>query len=110
MADSLDTIGSRLLHIQQLTGVSAREFDRLANRPEGHFSIIVHRLRKNPESKVDLDVAADYCAAAGVPLEWLAKGEGHEPTERSVTLAIKRARVEHERRAAHTVNDCGGGR
>jgi hypothetical protein len=105
---SFETVGARLLHIHQLAGVSTREFDRLAGRPDGHFAIIAHRVRKNPEAKVDLETAADYCIVADVSLRWLAKGEGAPPDPHAVAEAIARARARAERDAQHPATGTHG--
>jgi hypothetical protein len=99
------TIGSRLLHLQRLAGVSSRELDRVAGRNEGHLSVILHRLRKNPTASIDADTASDYCAATGVRIEWLTRGEGPEPTRRSVRAAMARTKSKHDADGAATGTD-----
>ena len=72
-----------------LSGISARELDRLANLAEGHTSLIENGSRPNVEART----AAAIAQVLGVSLDWLVSGEGKAPTERGVKAAVEAARA-----------------
>jgi transcriptional regulator with XRE-family HTH domain len=84
----MDTPGERLRHVRELSGLSARELDRLAGQPEGHATMIERRSAE----RVWTDTAASYAQVVGVTLDWLVRGVGDRPTKKSVRAAVERAR------------------
>lgn len=83
------SLGARLRSVRELAGLSARELDRLAGQAEGHATVI--ELRES--TAVRTDTADRYARVLGVSLDWLVSGSGDAPTQRSVRLAVDRARA-----------------
>jgi transcriptional regulator with XRE-family HTH domain len=74
-----------------MADVGNRELDRLAGLKPGHSWLLEHRDDPNPELRTLQGLAGAY----GVPVGYLAAGEGKEPTQRSVRAAIDAARARY---------------
>lgn len=72
---AMGTLLDRLEEIAAAAG-GQRALSRKAGLDEKHVGVIVHRLRKKADSTVEHDTLIALARAAGVTLEWLAKGDG----------------------------------
>ena len=86
------SVGERLHWARSIAGISARELDRLAGKAQGHCAIIEAR----GQSSARGDTLRAYCAALGLPLGWLAFGEGDDPTDEQIHAAVAAARARVE--------------
>jgi hypothetical protein len=75
----LVTLLDRLQSILDERGWSQRELSREAKLDDRHVGVIMGRLRKNPDAKLEHDTVAAIAKAGRVRLEWLSTGE--EPRE-----------------------------
>lgn len=86
-------LAERLQLAFSLADVTARELDRLAGETQGHFSLMVDRLRKRTDSDIETETAESYARVLGVSLDWLIRGAGREPSKNRVRAAVEAARA-----------------
>lgn len=96
-----DAPWSRLEALLGLSGVSAREIDRLAGRSGAPLSLIISRQQRALRD----DVICAYARVFGCTAGWLVAGEGPAPTADDVIAAIARARETRPVGADHTASD-----
>lgn len=80
---------SRIFRVQAMSGLTAREFDRLANVPSGTLSLLRFRLKKDPSAGLGLTALLAYARAYALPLDWLLLGKGREPQEPAIRRRAK---------------------
>ena len=83
------SIGERLRWLRAVAGITAREADRLADKAEGHVSLIESPERR--DAAVKTDTATAYADVFGVSLDWLVNGRGNPPRARAVRDAVATA-------------------
>lgn len=86
----LDGIGGRLGSICNALGISLRQLDRAAGRPQGHARQIICGKRKH----IEVDTATAYADAIGCSLDWLIAGRGRKPSTRRSRHALGLAPAE----------------
>lgn len=85
----IDSPGTRLGRLAEKGGLSARELDRLAGRPENQAALIIKRAQRSIRD----DIARSYATVCGVSLGYLLGGDGAEPTDAEVQAAVASARA-----------------
>lgn len=72
----VSTVGERIAEVLKALDISARELDRRSGLAEGHVSLTVARLRKNPNASVELPTLKAIAQGAKVSEAWLINGVG----------------------------------
>jgi hypothetical protein len=101
--DNLPTPGARLAYLCDLVGLSYRDLDKLAGKPNpGHAAAIVRggsggSGRKSPRP----DAVAGYAEVLGTDVAYLLLGDGKPPSKRKVAGAVAAARERSGNDRAH---------
>ena len=86
------SIAERVAIIRGLSGLSQRALAELAGLNASHVRLIEDGDRADPRTSTVVALAQ----VAGCTADWLATGEGREPSEESVRAAVERARGGHD--------------
>lgn len=95
----MESPGTRLGRLAEKGGLSTRELDRLAGRPENQAALIIKRGQRSIRD----DIARSYADVCGVSTGYLLGGDGTEPTAAQVQAAVERARARAAQVAAAPV-------
>ena len=87
-------ISKRLRRAREQLELSASDLSGLANLHPTFVGMIERGIRPNPSVSTLVTLAR----ALGVTCDWLAKGEGPEPSLDEMRTAVNRARAEREER------------
>lgn len=85
----MESPGTRLGRLAEKGGLSTRELDRLAGRPENQAALIIKRGQRSIRD----DIARSYADVCGVSTGYLLGGDGAEPAAAQVQAAVERARA-----------------
>jgi len=77
----------RLRALREMAGLTRKELAKLSGLADSHVGLIESARRSAPSA----ETLAKIAKATGVPLGWLATGDGRAPTSRAVKAAIARA-------------------
>lgn len=83
----MKTLAERLRWARGLTGLSARDLDRLAHLTPGHTNNIEAGRRKEPSAETVRSLAR----ALGVSCDWLIDGNGMAPSEQQLRALARSA-------------------
>ena len=72
----METLAARIEAVLARLGVSARELSRRAGLHETQVSLVLSRLKKNPDSEVSVPTMRAIARGAGVSEAWLLTGRG----------------------------------
>lgn len=90
MSEETSTIGARVALLCRWGGVESKsELMRLAGLASHQHA---RQLLLSKDSKISAVTALKLASAFGASVEWIALGTGKGPTQRGVSLAVKRAR------------------
>lgn len=72
----MKTLADRIRWILEKRDLGQRELARAAGLKDPHVAVILHRLEKFPDRKIEADTLAALARAGRVSMRWLATGEG----------------------------------
>jgi transcriptional regulator with XRE-family HTH domain len=83
------TLADRLRALRAWSGLTAIELSVLAGLDRSHVRLLEAGLRKTPAAETVVSLGQ----VLGTTTEWLTRGGGRAPTERTVRAAVKTARA-----------------
>lgn len=93
---NLETYGERLVWLRKTADLTQREVQRLSGMSQANVGSLELNRQPEPSYKSFAKLAVVF----GVPVSWLAAGEGGLPDVAAVKRAVKRAQSKADRNAA----------